>query len=175
MSLSRTATTEALGCIATYMSSRLLLQVLRVLVTICVCIPCNGGICPTVINKSQPIESIGSRPCDHSYTFDSGVRAQFNFCRTSPLQGIPVSKVVVWPMSRQRVHRSLLGYTCHYFPPRKRAHSSVSRIVVRCKDANEDSRCSRNLLGLESNNLFEGSKADRHSELSNPDGIHLRH
>ena len=31
---------------------------------------------PTVIDKGQPIESIGSRLHDHTCTFDSGVRAR---------------------------------------------------------------------------------------------------
>ena len=51
-------------------------------------IPSNGEMCPMVINKSQPIESIGSRLRDHTRTFDSGVRARSNSRRTPPLEGI---------------------------------------------------------------------------------------
>ena len=39
-------------------------------------IPCPGEMCPTVIDKSQPIESIGPRLRDYTRTFDSGVRAR---------------------------------------------------------------------------------------------------
>ena len=41
-----------------------------------VLIPFNGEIYPTVIAKSQPIESIRSRLCDHTRTF---VRVRSNF------------------------------------------------------------------------------------------------
>jgi hypothetical protein len=37
-----------------------------------------GKMGPTVIDKSQPIESIESRLLDHTRTFDSGVRARSN-------------------------------------------------------------------------------------------------
>ena len=38
----------------------------------------------TVIDKSWPIESIGSRLRDHARTFDFGVRARSNYRRTLP-------------------------------------------------------------------------------------------
>jgi hypothetical protein len=44
-------------------------------------IPSLGRMGPTVIDKSQPIESIGSRLRDHTRTFDSGVRARSNYRR----------------------------------------------------------------------------------------------
>jgi hypothetical protein len=37
-------------------------------------IPSPGKMGPTVIDKGQPIEPIGSRLRDHTRTFDSGVR-----------------------------------------------------------------------------------------------------
>jgi len=43
---------------------------------------------PTVIGKSQPIESIGSRLRDRTRTFDSGVRARSNFRGALPAEGI---------------------------------------------------------------------------------------
>ena len=43
---------------------------------------------PTVIDKGQPIEPIGSRLRDHTRTFDSGVRARSNSRRTLPGEGI---------------------------------------------------------------------------------------
>jgi hypothetical protein len=52
------------------------------------CIPSASRFGPTVIDKSQPIESIGSRPHDHTRTFDSGVRARSNYRRTLPAEGI---------------------------------------------------------------------------------------
>jgi hypothetical protein len=51
-------------------------------------IPSAVGFSPTVINKSQPIESIESRLRDHTRTFDSDVRARSNSRRTSPAEGI---------------------------------------------------------------------------------------
>ena len=56
----------------------------------CCSIPRHDEMGLTVIDKSQPIESIGLRLRDHTRTFDSGVRARFNFCRTLPLVGIVV-------------------------------------------------------------------------------------
>ena len=43
---------------------------------------------PTVIDKGQPIEPIGSRLRDHTRTFDFGVRARSNSRRTLPGEGI---------------------------------------------------------------------------------------
>ena len=43
-------------------------------------IPSAGRFGPTVIDKSQPIESIESRLRDHTRTFDSGVRARTLTC-----------------------------------------------------------------------------------------------
>ena len=51
-------------------------------------IPSAGRFGPTVIDKSQPIESIGSRLRDHTRTFDSGVPARSNYRRTLPAEGI---------------------------------------------------------------------------------------
>ena len=51
-------------------------------------IPSAGRFSPTVIDKSQPIESIGSRLRDHMRTFDSGARARSNYRRTLPRDGI---------------------------------------------------------------------------------------
>ena len=51
-------------------------------------IPSPGKMCPTVIDKSQPIESMGSRLRDHTRIFDSGVRARSNSRRTLPGEGI---------------------------------------------------------------------------------------
>jgi len=45
-------------------------------------------MCPTVIDKSQPIESMGSRLRDHTRVFDSDVRARSNSRRTLPGEGI---------------------------------------------------------------------------------------
>jgi len=47
---------------------------------------------PTVIDKGQPIELIGSRLRDHTRTFDSGVRARTNPRRTLPGEGIGNTK-----------------------------------------------------------------------------------
>jgi len=47
-----------------------------------------GKMGPMVIDKSQPIESIGLRLRDHTRTFDSGVRARSNYRRTPPREGI---------------------------------------------------------------------------------------
>ena len=41
-------------------------------------IPSPGKMGPTVIDKGQPIELIGSRLRDHTRTFDCGVRAWQN-------------------------------------------------------------------------------------------------
>src|SRR5437016_8448580 len=54
-------------------------------------IPSAGKMSPTVIDKSWPIESIGSRLRHHTRTFDSGVRARSNHRRTLPAEGIPNS------------------------------------------------------------------------------------
>ena len=62
-------------------------------------IPSAGGFSPTVIDKSQPIESIGSRLQDHTRTFHSGVRAQSNSCRTSPAEGILCSQGGTGPVA----------------------------------------------------------------------------
>ena len=51
-------------------------------------IPSAGKMGPTVIDKSQPIESIGSRLYDHARTFHSGVCARFQLSRTLPAEGI---------------------------------------------------------------------------------------
>jgi len=51
-------------------------------------IPSPGKMCPTVIDKSQPIESMGSRLRGHTRIFDSGVRARSNSRRTLPGEGI---------------------------------------------------------------------------------------
>ena len=51
-------------------------------------VPSDGGIRLTVIDKSSPIESIGSRLRDHTRTFDSSVRARSNSRRTPPLEGM---------------------------------------------------------------------------------------
>ena len=51
-------------------------------------IPSPGKMCPTVIDKSQPIESMGSRLRDHTRIFDSDVRARSNSRRTLPGEGI---------------------------------------------------------------------------------------
>jgi hypothetical protein len=51
-------------------------------------IPSTSTFRPTVINKSWPIESIGSRLRDHTRTFDSSVRAQCASRRTLPAEGI---------------------------------------------------------------------------------------
>ena len=45
-------------------------------------------MCPTVIDKSQPIELMGSRLRDHTRIFDSDVRARSNSRRTLPGKGI---------------------------------------------------------------------------------------
>jgi hypothetical protein len=55
---------------------------LRKQVTV-VLIPSNGEMHPTVIEKSQPIESVRSKPRDHTRTF---VRARSNSGRTSLLE-----------------------------------------------------------------------------------------
>jgi len=47
-------------------------------------IPSAGRFSPTVIDKSQPIESMGSRLRDHTCIFNSGVRARSNSRRTLP-------------------------------------------------------------------------------------------
>ena len=47
-----------------------------------------GKMGPTVIDKGQPIEPIGSRLRDHTRTSDSGVRARSNSRRTPPLEEI---------------------------------------------------------------------------------------
>jgi len=39
-------------------------------------IPCPGEMCPTVIDKSQPIESIRPKLRDGTRTFNSSVRAR---------------------------------------------------------------------------------------------------
>ena len=39
--------------------------------------PSPGKMGPTVIDKSQPIELVGSRLRDHTRTFDSGVRRYY--------------------------------------------------------------------------------------------------
>jgi hypothetical protein len=70
-------------------------------------IPSNGTIRPTVIDKSQPTESIGSRLCDHTRTSDSGVRARCNSCRTLPLVGIDDDKR----------HTKKGYYFCKYYKP----------------------------------------------------------
>ena len=51
-------------------------------------IPSAGVFRPTVIDKRWPIESMGSRPRDHTHTFDSGVRARSSSRRTPPAEGI---------------------------------------------------------------------------------------
>ena len=56
-------------------------------------IPSPGKMGPTVIDKGQPIEPIGSRLRDHTRTFDSGVRARTNFRRTLPGEGKNLSKI----------------------------------------------------------------------------------
>jgi hypothetical protein len=47
-----------------------------------------GKMGSTVIDKSQPIESIGLRLHDHTRTFDSGFRTRSNFRRALPVEGI---------------------------------------------------------------------------------------
>jgi len=42
---------------------------------------------PTVIDKAQPIEPIGSRLRDYTRTFDSGVRIRTKSRRTLPGEG----------------------------------------------------------------------------------------
>ena len=51
-------------------------------------IPSAGTFRPTVIGKSCPTESIGSRLRDHTRTFDYGVRARSASRRTLPAEGI---------------------------------------------------------------------------------------
>jgi hypothetical protein len=53
-------------------------------------------MCPTVIDKSQPIESMGSRLCDHTRIFDSDVRARCNSRRTLPGEGIENNKTRIF-------------------------------------------------------------------------------
>ena len=54
----------------------------------CATIPSAGVFRPTVIDKSWPIESIGSRLRDHTRTFVCGVRARSASRRTPPAEGI---------------------------------------------------------------------------------------
>ena len=51
-------------------------------------IPSAGRFSPTVIDKSQPIESIGSRLHGHTRIFNSSVRARSNYRKTLPAEGI---------------------------------------------------------------------------------------
>ena len=53
-------------------------------------IPSPGKMCPTVIDKSQPIESMGLGLRDHTRIFDFGVRARSNSRKTLPGEGIPL-------------------------------------------------------------------------------------
>ena len=46
---------------------------------------------PTAIDKSQPVESIGSRLRDHTRTFDSSVLARSNYRRTLLGEGVAAS------------------------------------------------------------------------------------
>ena len=52
-----------------------------------ICTPSPGKMGPTVINKDQPIELIGSRLRDHTRTFDCGARARSNSRKTLPGEG----------------------------------------------------------------------------------------
>ena len=65
-------------------------------------IPSNGKIGPTVINKVQPIESMGSRLPNHTRTFDSGVRTRSNSRRTLPLEGIAFRLDYITIIGRER-------------------------------------------------------------------------
>jgi hypothetical protein len=51
-------------------------------------IPSTSTFRPTVINRSWPIESIGSRLRDYTRTFDSSVHAQSASRRTLPAEWI---------------------------------------------------------------------------------------
>lgn len=57
---------------------------------------------PTVIDKIQPIESVGSRLPDHRRTFDSSVRARSNSRRTLPLEGIAFRLDYITIIGRER-------------------------------------------------------------------------
>ena len=57
---------------------------------------------PTVIDKGQPIEPIGSRLRDHTRTSDSGVRARSNSRRTLPGKGTDKTSYKDEPIRRER-------------------------------------------------------------------------
>jgi len=78
--------------------------------------PSPGAFRPTVVDKGWPIESIGSRLCDHARTFDSGVRARSNFRRTSPGEGITGihSALFILTFSRRRIFNSGFGRVKRY-------------------------------------------------------------
>ena len=52
-------------------------------------IPSAGGFSPTVINKGQPIEPMGSSLRDHTRIFNSSVRTRYNSRRMSLAEEIP--------------------------------------------------------------------------------------
>ena len=75
--------------------------------------PSNSEMCSTVIDKSQPIESIGSRLRDHTRTFDSSVRArpnpehtasfQFRWLAQPLLHGLFVREILVFLLFRGKL------------------------------------------------------------------------
>ena len=63
-------------------------------------------MCPTVIDKSQPIESMALRLRDHTRIFDSDVRVRSNSRRTLLGEGIElhqslVRRLVFWALTNQ--------------------------------------------------------------------------